>query len=78
MPAKLGIFFLGVTVGGATFLVAGFALFLTIAQLQYSTLEAHVARAIEGTQVSTTAKNALVMSDANRPEARYKVVSNAP
>ncbi len=31
MPAKLGILFLGVTVGGATFLVAGFACSLIIA-----------------------------------------------
>ena len=78
MPAKLGIFFLGVTVGGATFLMAGFALFLTIAQLQYSTLEARVAQAVESTQVSTRAKNAPVMVDANRAEARYKLVSDAP
>ena len=78
MPAKLGILFLGVTVGGATFLVAGFALFLTIAQLQYSTLQARNAQAFEGTQVSTKAKNAPAMADANETEARYELVSNAP
>jgi hypothetical protein len=78
MPTKLGIFFLGIAAGGATFLVAGFALFLTIAQLQYNTLEARVARAIEGTQVSTRAKNVPVMTDANGAEARYKLVYNGP
>jgi hypothetical protein len=78
VPAKLSIFFLGVTVGGATFLMAGVALFLTIAQLQYSTLEARVAQAIDSTEVSTKAKNAPVMADANGVEARYTLVSNAP
>jgi hypothetical protein len=76
MPAKLGILFVGVTVGGATFLGAGFALFLTIAQLQYSTLQARVAQtALEANQVSTRAKNAPVMADANGADVWYKLVS---
>jgi len=33
MPTKLGIALLGVTIGGVTFLVTGFAVFLTISQL---------------------------------------------
>ena len=79
MPAKLGIFFLGMSVGGATFLVAGFASSLMIAQLQYSTLDARVARAVgEANQVSTQAKNAPVMADANEAQVRYELVSNAP
>jgi hypothetical protein len=79
MPAKLGILFLGVTVGGATFLVVGFACFLTIAQLQYSTLQTRVAQAaLEANQVSTRAKNAPVMADANGAQVRYETVSNAP
>jgi hypothetical protein len=40
MPTKLGIAFLGMTVGGATFLVTGLAVFLTISQLDVRGLEA--------------------------------------
>jgi CHASE3 domain sensor protein len=62
MPTKLGILFLGMSVGGATFLVAGFASYLTIAQLQYSTLQARATQvAVEANQVSTRAKNPPVM-----------------
>ena len=79
MPAKFGVFFLGMSVGGATFLVAGFAFSLMIAQLQYSTLEARVARAVaEANQVSTRAKNAPAMADANGTQLRYEVASHAP
>jgi len=75
MRTKLGIFFLGLSVGGATFLVAGFAFSLTIAQLQYGTLEARVARAVaEANQVSIRAKDAPVMVNAER----YELVSNTP
>ena len=75
MPAKLGIFFLGLSVGGATFLVAGFAFSLMIAQLQYGTLEARVAGAMaEANQVSIRAKDAPVMLNADR----YALVSNTP
>jgi hypothetical protein len=79
MPAKLGIFFLGLSVGGATFLVAGFAFSLMITQLQYNTLEARVAHAmVEANQVSTRAKDAPVTADANETQLRYELVSNAP
>jgi hypothetical protein len=79
MPAKLGFLFLGVTVGGAAFLAAGFACFLTITQLQYSTLQARVAQAaLEANQVSTRAKNAPAMADANGTQLRYEVASHAP
>ena len=75
MPTKLGIFFLGITFGGATFLVAGFAFSLMIAQLQYSTLEAQVAQAVaQANQVSIRAKDAPVMVNAER----YELVSNTP
>ena len=79
MAAKLGVFFLGISIGGATFLAAGFAFSVMIAQLQFSTLEARVARAVvEANQVSTQAKNAPVLADANEAQVRYELVSNAP
>jgi hypothetical protein len=40
MLTKLGIAFLGMTIGGATFLITGFAVFLTISQIQDRGLEA--------------------------------------
>jgi hypothetical protein len=78
MPAKLtiGTLFLGITVGSATFLVAGFALFLAIGQLQYRTIQARATQAAtEVHQVSIRAKNAPVMFDTND---RRSVVSIAP
>jgi hypothetical protein len=76
MPARLGIFFLGMSIGGATFLVAGFAFSLMITQLQYSTLEARVAQAmVEANQVSTRAKDAPVIAESNGAEVRYRVSS---
>jgi hypothetical protein len=38
MPSKLGIAFSGMMVGGAAFLIAGTAIYLTTAQLQYSSM----------------------------------------
>jgi hypothetical protein len=62
MLAKLNILFLGMTVGGATFLAVGFGSYVTIAQLQYSTLQARATQvAVEANQVSTRAKNPPVM-----------------
>jgi hypothetical protein len=67
------------SVGGATFLVAGFASSLMIAQLQYSTLDARVARAmVEANQVSARAKDAPAIAESNRAEVRYDLVSNTP
>ena len=78
MPKKHGIFFLGLSVGGATFLVAGFAFSLMIAQLQYMTLEAQVAQAVvEANQVSTRAKDAPAIAESNRPKVRYEFVANS-
>ena len=75
MPTKIGIFFLGLSVGGATFLVAGFVFSLMITQLQYGTLEARVAGAVaEANQVSIRAKDPPVMVNAER----YELVSNTP
>ena len=73
MLTKLGILFLGMTVGGVTFLEVGFACFLTITQLQHRTLEARVAQAaVEANQVSTRAKNARTMAE-QAPYQRYLV-----
>ena len=68
MMSKLGVLFLGLTVGGATFLAMGVACFLTIGQLQYQTLQARATQATEVHQVSTRAKNAPLMADANRAD----------
>ena len=79
MPAKLGIFFLGMSIGGAAFLVAGFAFSLMITQLQYNTLEARVAHAmVEANQVSTRAKDAPAIAVSNGAEVQYDLVSNTP
>jgi hypothetical protein len=79
MSAKLRVFFLGMSMGGATFLVAGFALSMMITQLQYGTLEARIARAaVEADQVSTRAKDAPVIAESNGGQVRYELVSNAP
>ena len=69
--AKLGILFLGLTVGGATFLAMGVACFVTIGQLQYQTLQARATQAAEGYQVSTRAKDAPVVVEAGRAELQY-------
>jgi hypothetical protein len=79
MPAKLGILFLGVTVGGVTFLMTAFACSLVIAQLQYSTLQTRVAQAaVEANQVSIRAKDAPIKTGANEAQLRYELVSSAP
>jgi hypothetical protein len=76
MLTKLNVFFLGLTVGGATFVATGLASFLTISQLQYSTLQARATQAIEASQVSIRAKDAPLMVEIDRAELRY--VSLAP
>jgi hypothetical protein len=38
MPTKFGIAFFGMMVGGAAFLIAGMAVYLATAQLQYRTM----------------------------------------
>ena len=38
MSTKLGIAFFGMMVGGAAFLISGMAVYLTTAQLQYSSM----------------------------------------
>jgi hypothetical protein len=79
MPARLSILFLGMTMGGAAFLTAGFACSLIIEQVQYSALDTRVARAVIATdQVSTRAKNAAVVTHANEAQVQYELVSNAP
>ena len=71
MMSKLGVLFLGLTVGGATFLAMGVACFVTISQLQYQTLQARATQATEPYQISTRAKDAPLMADANRAELQY-------
>ena len=71
MMSKLGILFLGLTVGGATFLAVGLACFLTIGQLQYQTLQARATQAAEGYQVSTRAKDAPAVVETDRAEIQF-------
>ena len=71
MMSKLGVLFLGLTVGGATFLAMGVACFVTIGQLQYQTLQARATQATEPYQVSTRAKDTPVVVEADRAELRY-------
>jgi hypothetical protein len=71
MMSKLGVLFLGLTVGGATFLATGLACFLTIDQLQYRNLQAQATQATEPYQVSTRAKDAPVVVEANQAEIQY-------
>ena len=64
MRTKLGILFLGMTVGGTTFLAAGFASLLAIGQLQDRIVEARATQAaVEANQVSTRAKNAPTIAE---------------
>ena len=51
MPTKLGLAFLGMTVGGAIFLIAGFAVFLTISQVQQRVIEARGPAATQASPV---------------------------
>jgi hypothetical protein len=71
MLTKVNIFFFGLTVGGAAFLAAGLASYLTISQLQYRTLQARATQAIEASQVSIRAKDAPLLVDTDRAELRY-------
>lgn len=76
---KLGILLLGMTTGGAAFLAAGFACSLIIAQVQYSTLETRVARAVvAANQVSTRTKDAPAVAHGKETQARYELLANAP
>jgi hypothetical protein len=68
---KLGICFLGLTVGGGTFLAMGVACFLTIGQLQYQTLQARAMQATNPYYVSNRAKDTLVVVEADRAELQY-------
>jgi hypothetical protein len=49
----------------------GVACFVTIGQLQYQTLQARATQATEPYQISTRAKDAPLMADANRAELQY-------
>ncbi len=40
MPSKIGTAFFGLIVGGVTFLITGFAVFLTIGQIEQRTIAA--------------------------------------
>lgn len=78
MRTQLGILFLGMMVGGTTFLVIGLASYLTIAQLQYRTLEARTTQVVvAANQFSTRAKSpsSLVMADGDVTVVRYGQIS---
>jgi hypothetical protein len=49
----------------------GVACFVTIGQLQYQTLQARATQAAEGYQVSTRAKDAPAVVEADRAEIQY-------
>jgi hypothetical protein len=51
MFTKLGILFIGLTVGGASFLMTGLADFLLVSQIQDATLLAQATRAAQSDQV---------------------------
>lgn len=75
MPAKLEILFLGMSVGGATFLAVGFACYLTIAQVQYSTMQARATQAShEANQSSMKAKSVPMLADLRGANEPYELV----
>jgi hypothetical protein len=47
MPKKFGVIFLGMMMGGATFLVAGSAIYVTTSVIQYRTIQARAMQATE-------------------------------
>ena len=51
MLTRLGIFLIGLTVGGAAFLMTGLASFLLVSQIQYATLQARATQAVQENQV---------------------------
>ena len=76
MLTRLGIFLIGLTVGGAAFLMTGLASFLLVSQIQYATLQARATQAAEMDQVSTRMKNP-VLAD-NVVQMHYAQVATSP
>jgi hypothetical protein len=76
MLSRLGIFFIGLTVGGAAFLMTGLASFLLVSQLQYATLQARATQAAEMDQDSTRMKNPVVAD--NVIQVHYAQVAPSP
>ena len=69
MLAKLGVVFLGITFGSAAFLAAGAVCFLTIAQMQYRTLQARAAQTGQAIEISSQSKDLPFVS--GRADLRY-------
>jgi hypothetical protein len=67
--AKLGVAFLGIMFGVAAFSAAGMACFVTIAQLQYRTLQARATQTAQEFDVSSRVKNAQYVVE--RTDLRY-------
>ena len=76
MLTRLGIFLIGLTVGGAAFLMTGLASFLLVSQLQYATLQARATQAAEMDQDSTRMKNPVVAD--NVIQVHYAQVAPSP
>ena len=76
MLTRLGIFLIGLTVGGAAFLVTGFASFLLVTQIQYATLQARATHAAEMDQVSARMKNPVLADDVS--QVHYAQVAPSP
>jgi hypothetical protein len=51
MPNKLGIAFIGMVVGGAAFLMSGVAVYVTTAQLQYSSMARFQDRTVQAAKL---------------------------
>jgi hypothetical protein len=76
MLTRLGTFLIGLTVGGAAFLIASFASFLLVSQIQYATLQARATQAAEMDQVSTRMKNPVFADDVS--QVHYAQVAPSP
>ena len=76
MLTRLGIFLIGLTVGGAGFLMTGLASFLLLSQIQYATLQARATHAAEMDQVSARMKNPVLADDVS--QMHYAQVAPSP
>ena len=61
MLTKLSVLFIGLTVGGAAFLMAGFASFLLVSQIQHATLQARATQAVQENQVLANNRPVIVV-----------------
>jgi hypothetical protein len=61
MLTKLGILFIGLTVGGAAFLMTGLAAFLLVSQIQDATLLAQATQPVQPNQVLASNRPVIVV-----------------